>query len=162
MTELLETNINRLNKIDKQITNYNEEILKLEINKLEAEKNHNKSDSVIYKNVDNIEQDLQKIKEYINHFVKEIIIKVNTKEYYIIQVELKYFSSNYYEYLQHNDDVLDKYLTLIVEKNQVEKIKIIKLNKRYNTNILKSVLREINSNPKLERLEINKINFKYE
>jgi site-specific DNA recombinase len=161
VTDIIDTNIKRLNKIEIQLNEFKEEINKLEFKKINAEKSFNKSDSIIYKNVNNIEGDLEKIKEYINHFIKEIIVKVNTKDYYVIQLEFKYFSRDYNKYIPTKDEVIDKYITLLVMKNTIDKIRLIKINKRFTTNILRNVLKVIETNPNIESIELKKINFKY-
>jgi hypothetical protein len=166
VNELIETNIKRLGVVDKNISSINEQLNILEMNKIGAEKQMNNSENIIYKKTNQIEKDLESIKNYTNHFVKEIIVKINTIKYSVIQIEFKYFSSTNLGSIINggskliNDDILDNYVTLLVDKTNTNKITFFKLLKKYNQITIPQLLSIIAKN-ETERIELKKINFNY-
>lgn len=166
VNELIETNIKRLGVVDKNISSINEQLNILEMNKIGAEKQMNNSENIIYKKTNQIEKDLESIRNYTNHFVKDIIIKINTIKYSVIQIEFKYFTSTNIDSIINDgtklihDDILDNYVTLLVDKTNTNKITFFKLIKKYNNKTIPQLLSMIEKYGN-ERIELKKINFNY-
>jgi DNA invertase Pin-like site-specific DNA recombinase len=167
VAELVESNIKRLGIIDKNISSINEQLNKLEIERINIERNNSNTDSIVYKKTDVIEKSIESIKEYINQFVKEIIIKKNTVKYSIIQIEFKYFTSSNVQYKLDDfskiieDDILDNYITLLVDKTNTNNISFYKFNKKSNIpNVIK--LQQLIQDLNIDKIELKKINFNYE
>jgi len=136
------------------------------MNKIGTEKQMNNSENIIYKKTNQIEKDLESIRNYTNHFIKEIIVKINTIKYSVIQIEFKYFTSTNIACVINDgsksikDDILDNFVTLLVDKTNTNKITFFKLLKKYNYTNIPQLLSIIDKN-NYERIELKKINFIY-
>jgi DNA invertase Pin-like site-specific DNA recombinase len=164
VSELIEININKLEKLDKKLNSINENINKLEIEKIGVEKQNKKSNSVVYKKTKQIENDLGNLKMYVNHFIKEIIVKINTVTYSVIQIEFKYYETEFKRSLEtkiEEDGIIDNFVTLLVDKRNTNNISFYKIIKKFNfisVNTIKSYIKKNN----IQKNELNKIYFRYE
>jgi hypothetical protein len=91
---------------------------------------------------------------------KEIIIRKNIKNYVVVQIEFKYYSSSNYK--DYSDDILDRYLTLFVTKEYSNKIKYYKINKKFNNTLINKIINDIESYKDLYYQEFEKIFFNYD
>jgi DNA invertase Pin-like site-specific DNA recombinase len=156
--DLILNKTERLAKLDKYVSENHNKISKLTIDKSKIENRNINSEKILLQDLKIIEKDPIKIKEYINHFVKEIIIKKNTLKYFITQVEFKYFSN----FENKEKELLDRFVTLIVYKPSPNKIKFKKLSKKLSIQNLNILNEKITKDQDFKIIEIEKLNFNYE
>jgi DNA invertase Pin-like site-specific DNA recombinase len=70
--EIINTNSKKLATIDKKLADIDDELLILKGKKIRIEIQYNNRDFLNDENLEKIENDVYKIKEFINHFIKEI------------------------------------------------------------------------------------------
>jgi hypothetical protein len=161
ISKVINLHINRLKKLDKEIGKMKNQLIKLESEKINISKENLTTQNILSEKIENIELSKSSIRNYINHFVENIKISYNDNTYSAIQIEFKFFSEliedrmKYYPEL----DILDKYVTVFIDKSNTNKIMYFKRTAKYselNRAIIKQKL-TTNSESKIILKKLNQL-----
>ncbi|MGY0399663.1 MAG: hypothetical protein ACWIPH_06955 [Ostreibacterium sp.] len=129
----LRQNVSRLKKTKSILVN---DVQKLETQIINIKSKIDTQEKLIDVNVEYIESSKEKVQLYVNHFIESVRVQIHNKSISVLQLKLKYYSKNNTtkKVLSDGnfriDDGLDKFITLVIDKNNTLKIGLYKEAKR--------------------------------